>query len=73
MKKNCQNTHVRLLVLGGGTFAVVEKGREDEKAVVIKKFYTSFSNKITKAFAKEPRLSNTIDHKNIVKLLEVPR
>ena len=64
-------THVRLLVLGRGTFAVVEKGRQGEKAVVIKKFYTSFSNEITKAFAKEARLLNTIDHKNIVKLLRV--
>ena len=34
-----------------GTFAVVEKGRQGEKAVVIKKFYTSFSNDITKVFA----------------------
>ena len=64
-------THVRLLVLGRGTFAVVEKGRQGEKAVVIKKFYTSFFNKITKVFAKEARLLNTVDHKNIVKLLGV--
>ena len=64
-------THVRLLVLGRGTFAVVEKGRQGEKAVVIKKFYTSFSNEITKVFAKETGLLNTIDHRNIVKLLGV--
>ena len=38
---------------------------------MIKKFYTSFSNEITKVFAKEARLLNTIDHKNIVKLLGV--
>ena len=38
---------------------------------MIKKFYTSFSNEITKVFAKETRLLNTIDHKNIVKLLGV--
>ena len=50
---------------------MVEKGRQGEKAVVIKKFYTSFSNEITKVFAKEARLLNTIDHKNIVKLLGV--
>ena len=37
---------------------------------MIKKFYTSFSNEITKKFAKE-HLLNTIDHKNIVKLLGV--
>ena len=30
---------------------MVEKGRQGEKAVVIKKFYTSFSNDITKVFA----------------------
>ena len=64
-------THVRFLVLGQGTFAVVEKGRQSEKAVVINKFYTSFSNEITKVFAKDARLLNTIDHKNLVKLLGV--
>ena len=40
---------------------------------MIKKFYTSFSNEITKAFAKEARLLNTIDHKNIVKLQGVSK
>ena len=38
---------------------------------MIKKFYTSLSNEITKVFAKEARLLNTVNHKNIVKLLEV--
>ena len=32
-----------------------KKGRQGEKAVVIKKFYTPFSNEITKVFAKETR------------------
>ena len=50
---------------------MVKKGRQGEKAVVIKQFYTSFSNEITKVFAKEARLLNTIYHKNIVKLLGV--
>ena len=40
---------------------------------MIKKFYTSFSNEITKAFAKEARLLNIIDHKNIVKLQGVSK
>ena len=38
---------------------------------MIKKFHTSFSNEITKVFAKETRLLNTIYPKNIVKLLGV--
>ena len=38
---------------------------------MIKKFYTSFSNEITKVFAKETRLLNAIYPKNIVKLLGV--
>ena len=38
---------------------------------MIKKFYTLFSNEITKVSVKEARLLNTIDHKNIVKLLGV--
>ena len=37
----------------------------------MKKFHTSFSNEITKVFAKETRLLNTIYPKNIVKLLGV--
>ena len=50
---------------------MIEKGRQGEKAVVIKKFYISFSNEIIKVFAKEARLLDTIDHRNIVKLLGV--
>ena len=44
---------------------------QDEKAIVIKKFYPSFSHEITKISAKEGRLLNTIDNKNSVKLLGV--
>ena len=50
---------------------MVEKRKQGKKAVVIKKFYTSFSNEISKLFAKEARLLNTNDHKNTVKLLGV--
>ena len=51
---------------------MVEKGRLGEKAVVKKiNHFNSFSNEITKVFAKEARSLSTTDNKNIVKLLGV--
>ena len=61
----------KLLKHSCSTFVVGEKGKQDEKAVVIKKFYPLFSYEITKISAKEGRLLNTIDNKNSVKLLGV--
>ena len=49
---------------------MVEKGRLGEKAVVKKiNHFNSFSNEITKVFAKEARSLSTTDNKNIVKLV----
>ena len=53
---------------------MVEKGRLGEKAVVKKiNHFNSFSNEITKVFAKEARSLSTTDNKNIVKLLGVSK
>ena len=48
---------------------MVEKRRQGEKAVVMNRFYSSFSYKVRKVFAKETCLLNVIDNKCIVKLL----
>ena len=48
---------------------MVEKERQGEKAVLINRFYPSFSYKVRKVFAKETCLLNVIDKKCIVKLL----
>ena len=64
-------TFVTCLVLGRGTFAVVEKCKYKINIVAVKKLHSNLPQNITNIFTKEALLLWRINSKNVVNILGV--